>query len=255
MSAQAQSKSAEIHEALWAYINSGSVISHEDIVTFQHDISLFRGVEKAYLTALLYAAQADYAQAIHYFQEALQSDDSTVAINYLAYVGTSAHNYFHRMEIFRLEKQYCLPTIRRIARNAAYCIGNTRLIKSYTLKLAALCDDEERQALRDEGKAMIKAVEDFKQATTLTSNQIEELCDEAESIANQRGVNCIGVIYFVNGDSDNAYILRAETHDPELLAEMNIELLGLLSSDKYRHLPFTSWFTSDISRMERDNDR
>ncbi len=251
---KAQTKSVEIHEKLWAYINTKTIAGQDVIDSVEKEIASFKdGTEKSYLTALIYAAKGDFDSAVKWFNEALSSGDSTIALNYLAYIGSHAHNYFHRLEIFRLEKIVCVPTIRRIARNAAYCIGNTKLIRSYSLKLSALCGDEEKQELRDQGERMISVVDEFKQATTLSSSQIEELCDEAEDIANKYGVNCIGAHYFVSGESDNAYIIRAETDDSELLAELNIELLCLLASEKYRKLPFTSWFTSDVDQMEIRN--
>lgn len=251
---KAQTKSFEMHNELWSYINSKTIAEQGFIDSVENAIAaLHSGSEKSYLTALLYAAKGEFDNAVEWFNEALIAEDSTIALNYLAYIGSSAHNYFHRLEIFRLEERFCVPTIRRIARNAAFCIGNTKLIRSYTLKLSALCDDEEKQELREQGEHMISIVDEFKHATSLSSSQIEELCDEAEEIANKHGVNCIGVHYFVSGDSDNAYIIRAETDDSELLAELNIELLCLLSSEKYRQLPFTSWFRSDVDRMESVN--
>lgn len=254
MAPKAQAKSSEIHDTLWSYINSKTIIQQDVIDSIEKEIATFpAGSEKAYMTAILYAAKGEFISAVEWFKDALNSDDSTIALNYLAYIGSSAHNYFHRLEIFRLEEQFCVPTIRRIARNAAYCIGNTKLIRSYSLKLSALCDDEEKRELREEGDRMISIVEEFKRATSLSSNQIEELCDEAEEIANKHGVNCIGAHFFVSGDSDNAYVVRAETDDPEVLAELNIELLCLLSSEKYRKLPFTSWFLSDVDRVEKVN--
>lgn len=250
MAAQAKPKFSEIHTSLWSYIHSRTVIGQDVIDSVEEVIASTRGAQKSYLTALLYAAKNDYDSAISFFQDAADSEDSTFALNYLAYLGASAHNYFHRMEIFRLEQRFCLPTMRRVARNTAYCIGNVRLIRSYTLKLTALSSDEDRQQLKDEGEGMIAIVENFKKASTLTSSQIEELCDEAEAIANKHGVNCIGAHYFIGGDSDNAYVIRAETEDSEILAELNLELLCLLTTDKYRSLPFTSWFRSDVESLE-----
>ncbi|MEX5413348.1 hypothetical protein [Atlantibacter hermannii] len=253
MTAQAQRKSNELHKTLWSYINRRVMIEQEVVDTAEKIIATLHGEEKSYLTALLYAAKGDFDTSVQWFRDALKYEDPTIALNYLAYIGASAHNYFHRMELFRLEEQFCLPTMRRIARNAAYCIGDTNLIRKYTLKLSALCDGKEKQELKDQGAHMITQVEEFKKATTLTSNQIQVLCDAAEEIANNHGVNCIGVHYFVNDDLDNAFVIRAETDDPEVLAELNLEMLCLLSSEEYRSLPFTSWFRSDIENMEQRN--
>jgi len=254
MTPQAQTNFSDVHDSLWRYIHSGSPIEQSAVDDVEKDIRLLDGVQKAYLTALLYGAKRDYDSAIAWFNEALKSEDATIALNYLAYVGASAHNYFHRMEIFRLEEQYGSTEMRRVARNAAFCIGNQKLMRIYNLKLSALCDGEEKQFLKEQGESMISIVEEFKQAAKLSSNDIEELCDEAEAIANKRGVNCIGAHYFLNGESDNAYIIRAETSDAELLAEMNMELLCLLSSEKYIERPFTSWFRSDVSKKEERCD-
>lgn len=251
MAAQAQQKTDETHASLWTYIHHKTIVSQDVIDTVEKEIASLHGEEKSYLTALLYAAKGDHDTAVSFFQDAINSEDTTIALNYLAYLGASAHNYFHKTEVFRLAEKFCLPTMRRIARNTAYCIGNVRLIRAYTLKMTALSSDEDRQQLKDEGDGMISIVEDFKKASTLNSSQIEELCDEAEAIANKHGVNCIGAHYFVTESSDNAYIIRAETKDPEVLAELNLELICLLSSEKYRSLPFTSWFRSDVEAMER----
>lgn len=257
MAAQAKKKtnSDNLHNILWSYINRKVMIEQEFVDKAEKIISTLHGEEKSYHTALLYAAKGDFDASVHWFKDALKSEDATIALNYLAYIGASAHNYFHRMEVFRLEEQFCLPTMRRIARNAAYCIGDVKLIRKYTLKLSALCDGEEKQELKNQGTHMIAQVEEFKKATTLTSNQIQILCDTAEGIANKHGVNCIGVYYFVNDDLDNAFVVRAETDDPEVLAELNLEMLCLLSSEEYRSLPFTSWFRSDIDDMEQRSGR
>lgn len=251
MTAQAQEKSNELHKTLWSYINRKAPIEQEVVDTAEKVIASLHGESKSYLNALLYAAKGDFDTSVQWFKDALKYEDATIALNYLAYIGSSAHNYFHRMEIFRLEEQFCLPTMRRIARNAAYCIGDVKLIRKYTLKLSALCDGEEKQELKNQGAGMIEEVENFKKVTTLTSNQIQVLCDAAEGIANKHGVNCIGVHYFVSDDLDNAFVVRAETDDPEVLAELNLEMLCLLSSEEYRSLPFTSWFRSDIDNMEQ----
>lgn len=248
---QAQNKADDIHVTLWSYIHRNAVVEQDVIDETEKAIASLHGEEKSYLLALLFAAKGDFDSAVEWFKDAIKSEDATIILNYLAYLGSSAHNYFHRTEIFRLEERYCFPTIRLIARNAAYCIGDVKLIRSYTLKLSALCDGEEKQELKDQGAYMIAQVEDFKKATTLTSRQIQVLCDAAEDIANKHGVNCIGVHYFTSDDLDNAFVIRAETGDPEVLAELNIEMLCLLSGEEYRSLPFTSWFRSDMEGMER----
>jgi len=253
MQAKKEAVTKTTHEALWGYIESHTVPELAEIDKFEKAINLLPEPERSYQTALLWASQNDFDAAVHFFNEALKSENSFIASNYLAYLGLCAHNYFHRQEVFRLERTYCTTANRRVARNAAFGIGNTKLIRAYNLKLLALFDGAERQAYKEEGEHMTSLVEKFKEVSSLSSADIEILCDEAEAIANRRGINCVGVNYFVGSGDDNAYIIRAETQDPMVLAELNLELVELLSQEKYASKPFTSWFRSDASRSERSN--
>lgn len=251
MQPNAQTDSKSIHNTLWDYISSHAVPSQEEIDKLEKAIGYEVEPFRSYLTALLMASQNEFDAAVSCFLKALKSENEFIASNYLAYLGLSAHNRFHRQELFRLEEFYCSSEHRRVARNTAFSIGNTKLIRKYNLKLLALYDGEKRQYYMSDGDRMISLVEDFKKASTLTSNEIETLCDEVEGIANRHGVNCVGAHYFVSSDEDNAYIVRAETEDPYLLAELNTELSYLLANDKYLGKPFTSWFKSDKSRKEK----
>ncbi|QBR52645.1 hypothetical protein [Erwinia sp. QL-Z3] len=251
MQANPQSVSSLVNNTLWDHILSHTVPTLEEIDKIEKDIRHQDEPFRSYLTALLMASQNDFDKAVTYFLTALKTENEFIASNYLAYLGFSAHNLFHREELFRLEERYCTSEHRRVARNIAYSLGNTKLIRKYNLKLLALYDGEQRQRYKDEGDHMISLVENFKTASTLTTNEIEILCDEVEGIANRHGVNCVGVSYFVSSEADNAYIVRAETEDPYMLAELNIELSDLLSDEKYCSKPFTSWFKSDSSRKEK----
>lgn len=252
MQAQPEAIAKSVNDALWGYILTRKTPPLDEIDNVEKAISHESEPYRSYLTALLMASGNKFDKAVSFFQKALDHGENLfIASNYLAYLGFSAHNYFHRQELFRLEQIYCTPDHRRVARNAAFSIANAKLIRTYNLKLLALYDGEQRQRYKEEGEHMISLIEDFKKASTLTSSQIETLCDEAEKIANSHGVNCVGVNYFVNSEADNAYIIHAETDDPYLLAEINLELIDLLSEEKYFDKPFTSWFKSDRSRAEK----
>lgn len=131
-----------------------------------------------------------------------------------------------------------------MARNAAFCMGNDRLVNRFTVMMKALLDGQEREEIEREGAKMVEAIVTFKEATKLTSSEIQKLCDSAEQIANSHGVNCAGVEYFLSGGYDNAIILFADTSDSSTLTTMNMELIGLLADDPYIDRPFTSWFKS-----------
>lgn len=251
MHGQARLASSSVNNSLWDFISSHTVPSQEEIDKFEKAISYESEPFRSYLTGLLMASQNNFDAAMDSFRKALESENEFIASNYLAYLGFCAHNCLHRSELFRLEEFYCTPENRRVARNVAFSIGSTKLIRKYNLKLLALYDGEQRQAYMEEGERMISLVEEFKKASTLTSNEIEILCDEVEGIANRYGVNCVGANYFVNSEEDNAYVVRAETEDPYVLAKLNTELCYLLADEKYIGKPFTSWFKSDRSRKEK----
>lgn len=244
MPAQKQSKQNVLVGLLWELIDSQQLPTPEFVAQIESDVLHLSVTDKAYVMAWLNVAQRNHECAVECFKTTIQSGDAFFANNYLAYLGSCAHNYEHRMELFRLEEQFCTPSIRKVARNAAYCIGQERLVRKFTLKMAALRDGEEREQIISEGDYMVKKIGDFKRATQLSSAQIEKFCDDAEAIANKHGVNCIGVSYYVSSEDDNAFILRAQTQDPEVLAEMNMELIDLLLNDAYIGHPFTSWFQS-----------
>lgn len=253
MAAQAQTKLSQFHKSLWTHIFQGTKIEQAEIDEIEKDIKILDQAQRAYLDALLFAAKQDYDSAVQMFNQALELAPSSVmfAQNYLMYVGISARNHFHRMEVLRLEKHYSFPEMRRSARNLAYCVANTKLVKKFNLKLAALEGEEEKSSILKEGERMCSIIDNFKNKSKLTSNEIEELCDEAEAIANKFGVNCIGVDYFVSNEDDSAYIIRAETSDSAKLSEINMELIELLSTDKYINKPFTSWFRSDSTHKDK----
>lgn len=245
MPAQQLSKCGELIGILWNYIDNDTHLDRATIAQIEKDIRLLAVAERPYVTAWLKVAQKKHEDAVAWFKDALRSDDTVVATNYLAYLGASAHNYEHRLELFRLEEAFCTPTIRRVSRIAAFCIGNEKLVRKYTLRMAALLDGEEREQIISEGEFMVERIGDFKRATNLSSTEIEQLCDDAEAIANKYGVNCIGVNYYLSSDDENAFILRAQTQDAQVLADMNMELIGLLCKEEYVGRPFTSWFQSE----------
>lgn len=245
MSTQVQSKEKDLLDILWHHMNRELSLDKETVAYMEAEIGKLPFQEKSYVTAWFKAALGLHDEAVSWFKDAMKGDDEgVIANNYLAYLGRSAHNYEHRLELFRLEKLYATPEIRKIARNAAFCIGNEKLVKKISIKLAAMKDGEEREKIRDEGDYMTGLIADFKKATQLTSSEIESLCDASEAIANKHGVNCIGVNYFISSDDDNAFIIRAQTDDAPTLAKMNMELLELLTSEEYYLRPFTSWFQS-----------
>ncbi|WP_182629584.1 hypothetical protein [Pantoea hericii] len=251
MQPQAKPASQSVNNSLWDFISSHTVPPQAEIDEFEKAISFEVEPFRSYLNGLLMASLNDFDAAMSYFAKALESENEFIASNYLAYLGFSAHNYLHRKELFRLEERYCTSEHRLVARNVAFTIGNKKLTRKYNLKLLAMYDGEERQRYMDEGVRMVSMIEEFQKASTLTSGEIEALCDEVEDIANRHGVNCVGAHYFINSDDDNAYVMRAETEDPYILAKLNNELSFLLADDKYIGKPFTSWFKSDRSRKEK----
>ncbi|EAC2092354.1 TPA: hypothetical protein PRR39_002044 [Escherichia coli] len=247
MQAQPKTKHQELVDKLSFYIDTKTPIEAFVAADIQHEIGSLPPESRSYVTALLKVALKDHDAAVEWFKDAMMTSGDNSAIvagNYVGYLSCSGHNLFHRMEVFRLVDVFCTQRIRKMARNAAYCIGNDRLVKKYTVMMKALLDGEERDSIEREGAQMAEAIVKFKEATELTSSEIEQLCDAAEQIANNHGVNCIGIEYFLSGGYDNAIILFAETEDSDTLTTMNLELVDLLAHDTYIDRPFTSWFKS-----------
>lgn len=255
MGAQPQTKASQMHASLWTYIFHSESPEQGVLDEFEKDIRPLNAADKAYVTALIYAAKKDYDSAVAWFNKAidLAPEKAKIAMNYLMYVGISAHNLFHRSEIFRLEQYYSDRDLRRLARNNAFCLANTKLVRKYNLKLSAMADGEEKEALLDEGSKMIDLIENFKAKTKLSSKEIEEFCDKAESIANKHGISCIGIDYFMD-EEDCAYVIRAETSDARALANINMELIDTLASEEYMNKNFTSWFKSDLVKKKERMD-
>ncbi len=247
MPAQPQTKEQELLDTILDYFQKGETPDEESLKTIEYEIGRLPIGNRAYVSAWLNGTLGHHADAVRLFKDAMSSDHS-VAHNYLAYLSRSAHNLEHRMELFRMVEQFPSDDMRLVARNAAFGIGNEKLVKKFSLKMAALRDGQEREDIINQGNYMVERIIEFKKATNLSSKDIEILCDRAEAIANKHGINCSGVSFYMGGDDDNAYILRAQTDDPKVLAEMNMELLALLCDDSYRGSPFTSWFQSDEKR-------
>ncbi|MGR7890423.1 hypothetical protein ACU6XY_09580 [Klebsiella aerogenes] len=250
MQAQPKTKHEELVDALLLYIDSRTPLEEPFLSELFRDIDKQPVASRAYLMALWMEAQGRHDETVAWYQEAIAcagDGASIIAGNYLGYLSCSGHNLFHRTELFRLVDIYCTKRIRKMARNAAFCMGDDRLVKRFTLMMKVLLDGQEREDIEREGAKMVEAILDFKEATKLTSSEIKQLCDAAEQISNNHGVNCAGVEYFLSGGYDNAIILFAETNDADLLTTMNMELIGLLADDAYIDRPFTSWFkSSDI---------
>ena len=244
MPAQRKSKREDLVKILLEHFDQNKPLESSVATEIENEINHLPFKERAYAKAWFYAALGAHEEAVACFEEAMYEDDPIIASNYLAYLGRSAHNYDHRLELFRLSEVYCTHTIRKVARSAAFCIGNEKLVRKFSRKMAALQDGEERERILREGEYMEKLIVDFKKATQLTTAELERLCDSAEAIANRHGVNCVGVSYFMGSEDDNAFILRAQTEDPEKLADMNMELICMLSGEEYSTRPFTSWFQS-----------
>ncbi|WP_275063465.1 hypothetical protein [Enterobacter ludwigii] len=247
MHAQPKTKHEELLSTLLSYIDSNTTLEESLASDIQRDIRTLPNTSRSYLTAWLMVALGKHDEAVEWFNDAMDTsgeNSSIVAGNYVGYLSCSAHNLFHREEVFRLAEVYFTQRIRKMARNAAFCIGNERLVKRYTTMLKASLDGEERAKIEQEGAEMVDAILEFKEATKLTSNEIQQLCDAAEKIANDHGVNCVGVEYFLTGGYDNALILCAATKDADTLTTLNLELINLLVDDAYIDRPFTSWFKS-----------
>lgn len=248
MSGQPESKEKELLATIFDYFQKGEIPDADTISEIEHDIAKLPIGERAHAHAWLNGTLGRHSDAVRLFKDAMSSGSQKIAQNYLAYLSRSAHNYEHRVELFRLVELFPSHELRLVARNAAFCIGNDKLVKKFSLKMAALYDGQEREDIINQGNYMAEQIVDFKNATRLSSRELEALCDQAEEIANKRGINCSSVSYYLGGDDDNAFIVRAQTADPQVLAEMNMELLVLLSDDSYRNSPFTSWFQSDEKR-------
>ncbi|ABP61280.1 hypothetical protein [Enterobacter sp. 638] len=251
MQAQTQTKHQELVDTLLSYIESRTPLKEPELSDIKRDISALPNDSRSYLTAWLMVALDRHDDAVRWFNEAIAvsgENSAIVAGNYLGYLSGSAHNLFHKQEVFRLVEVFCTQRIRKQARAAACCMGSERLVKKYTVMMKALLDGEEREKIEREGADMVETISSFKEATKLTSSEIERLCDSAEKIANNHGVNCVGVEYFLSGGYDNAIILFAETDDAKTLTTINIELINLLTEDAYIDRPFTSWFKSTQSK-------
>lgn len=245
MQVQLETKEQNLVDTLLNFIDSRTPLDQAIIDEIERGMSSLPKSARDYVTAWLMVAQGRHDDAVAWFQEAMDGPDAaTVAGNYVAYLSRSAHNLFHRTETFRLAEYYCTQRLREQARSAAYCFGSDSLVRKYTLKMVALLDGEEREKIQRMGDRMAKVIVNFKEATNLTSADLQHICDEAEKIANDHGVNCIGVEYFLSGGADNAMILNAETRDADTLAEMNMQLIDLLIDKSYIDRPFTSWFRS-----------
>ncbi|CAM8324783.1 hypothetical protein [Enterobacter asburiae] len=247
MQAQRKTKHQELVDKLTSYIDSKSQLSESDVLEIEREIAALHVESRSYVTALLKVALHKHEEAVEWFKDAMVTagdNTSIVAGNYVGYLSCSAHNLFHRMEAFRLAELFSSQRILKMARNAAFCVGNEKLVKRFTVKLKAFLDGKEREDLEKEGARMVEVITQFKEATKLTSSEIEQLCDAAEKIANDHGVNCVGVEYFLSGGYDNALIVCAETQDANVLTTLNLELISMLAEDAYIDRPFTSWFKS-----------
>ncbi|MDX6913816.1 hypothetical protein R9X49_01660 [Pectobacterium carotovorum] len=247
MQAQPKTKHEELLNTLLSYIDSNTLLDESLASDIQRDIRALPETSRSYLTAWLMVALGKHDDAVEWFKDAMVTSGenaSIVAGNYVGYLSCSAHNLFHREEVFRLSEIYFTQRIRKMARNAAFCIGSERLVKRYTVMLKALLDGDEREKIEREGAEMVNTILEFKQATKLTTSEIQHLCDAAEKIANDNGINCVGVEYFLTGGYDNALILFAATKDADTLTTLNLELISLLADDAYIDRPFTSWFKS-----------
>lgn len=245
MAPQPQSNENDLVRMLLEYLENNQIPDAKVVLEIEHEINKLPKEDRCHVSAWLKGALGQHEESVRLFKLAVLSGDASIANNYMAYLSRSAHNYEHRVELFRIVEEYPSPHMRRIARNAAYFIGNEKLVKQYSLKMAALEDGEKREEILKEGTFMVDHILEFKDAAQLSSSELETLCDQAEAIANKRGVNCSGVNYYLGGDDDNAFIVRAQTQDAELLADMNMELLCILSDEKYCARPFTSWFQSE----------
>ncbi|HDL7334832.1 TPA: hypothetical protein PXN07_000021 [Yersinia enterocolitica] len=247
MLAQPKTKHEELLNTLLSYVGSNTLLDESLASDIERDIRSLPETSRSYLTAWFMVAQGKHDEAVEWFNDAMVTsgeNGSIVAGNYAGYLSCSAHNLFHREEVFRLADIYFTQRIRKMARNAAFCIGSERLVKRYTIMLRALFDGEEREKIEREGAEMVNVIVEFKNATKLTTSEIQQLCDAAEKIANDNGVNCVGVEYFLTGGYDNALIVCAATKDADTLTTLNLELISLLADDAYIDRPFTSWFKS-----------
>lgn len=235
----------EMLEMLTSHIDSGSVLdpfSLKRIVASSEKIPDYP--IKMMTLGLAYGAAQEHEIAIEYFKKAVEVDDDIVMRNYLSYLSHSGHYELYREECVRLARRVStLPMLIR-ARNASYSDGNGELSLFFARKaLTMIGDDAERKFMEEEVKMKNANLENFINASSLSTQEISMLTRAVANVAKSHDVLAVSNEYYTSSDGDAAVICDVICKDADVLADMDIQVATELAvSDIFSEKNVTAWF-------------
>lgn len=237
-------KTSELHETLTAYIDAGQVLPEWEAAKIRRDIrALDNPVAKALLTALCHGAMGEEEDAIAAFEDGLDRFyDVRIAGNFSTYLRRIGRFADHVKIAFRLADEVEEPEIVTDAWETAQVIFDWNHISSLALKLRKYYPDEHGAAIMTKSEAFSRMLEGFEADFGVKDVDISGLAMACVNVASQhRGIIRKSGIRI--GDGLIMMCFELDSCDPELLADMNLDLaMQIAESDRLMDLPVTAWF-------------
>lgn len=208
------------------------------------------------LLGLAYGAAGQHEKAVGYFQQGVKYSGETVARNYLSYLSHTGQYFLYRDESIRLAKEKISYPIFVRARNAAYADGDAELSLFFARKAMTMVGDMDKKELIEcHVSKKNEMLNRFAEVVRMSTAEMKYLTRTIVGVAKKRDILAVSQEYYTGNDGDAAVIVDVICDDPDLLAEMDIEVATVLVIDeqlagKSVTAWFRGWTMEEIMGME-----
>ncbi|WP_227720565.1 hypothetical protein [Yersinia proxima] len=238
-------KHVEINDELLDRLRIGDLLSEMEFFRYIKVIDSINDLPvQSYLYAMAYAAYGKKDKAIPFFEEALKYKVDIAPNNYVAYL----NNYGTFSEV----KDVATRAARVIADKSlcftAYqsCIfsGDLECAKFFAERYIKITDVNDAEEMRLDFSQVMAQISYFKERVGLSNDDFQSIAETVISVAEEYQKKMLGIdFHTIIEECSYSYVVILKCNEPEILADMNIELaFSLADKDQLTDKRFSAWF-------------
>lgn len=205
-----------------------------------------------FLLALANAAYGRVDDAIEYFELAmLRAPDTTVAGNYLAFVNENRGLFEVADLSARLSEMFVVPSFYFTAYQSCLFTGQFERACHFAGLYIKVSDSKEAEKMQHTLSSAEHRLSEFKNLAGLSDEQYKLIAATAIHVMEDYGQHVTGLAFHsVKEEGANAYVLVIKCQDPEIIADMNMDLaFALAEHEELYDKSFSAWFQG----VEKEN--
>lgn len=250
---QAIPKSFELTNELIDILASDQTLTEMDFHRYIRKIENLRDFSsRHFMFALTHAAYGRVDEALEYFASAMQiAPDEIVAKNYLAFVNKNCDLFEVADLSAKLSQSFVVPNFYFTAYQSSLFTGRFAKARQFAELFIKVSARKEAEKMQHTIASAEYRLAEFKQLANLTDEQCELIAITAVNVMASYNQHVTSLVFnTVKEENANTYVLVIKCQDPEIIANMNMDLaFALAEHEELYDKNFSAWFQG----VEKEN--